>query len=276
MPQPVTNDPAPALDFTMDVPINGEVSDAELYLAQQRQNLNNAKALETLHTADAQALTDHLNDATDAHDASAISFAAVGTVSSTTVQAAIAELDTEKATTGSVAAVNARLETAGDIDSRIDALETSPLGQIGKGVSFQYLSNHPTSGAEVQPTLSILQPSLLDPIGFQDSGFTQPFTGQIEIPVAGRYLISASGVTQNPSAGQVNYDMFLKLYQVSTNNTSTVSSKWVRTDDNLEYLSLMTTVAMLLVAGDRVFVSNRITNKTGLAVNGEFSIIRIG
>lgn len=39
----------------------------------------------------------HLADTTDAHDASAISFSATGTISSTDVQAAIAELDSEKA-----------------------------------------------------------------------------------------------------------------------------------------------------------------------------------
>lgn len=40
---------------------------------------------------------EHLADTVDAHDASAISFSATGTISSTDVQAAIAELDSEKA-----------------------------------------------------------------------------------------------------------------------------------------------------------------------------------
>lgn len=123
MPQTVTNDPTPALDFTMDVPINGETSDAEFYLVQQKQHLNNAKTLEDLHNADAQALADHLSDGTDAHDASAISYSPSGSILSDNVAGAITELDSEKATIGSVTAVDARLNSGGDIDSRIDALE---------------------------------------------------------------------------------------------------------------------------------------------------------
>jgi hypothetical protein len=46
----------------------------------------------------AQALTDHLNDTSDAHDASAISVIPTGDVAATDVQAAIAELAAEKAT----------------------------------------------------------------------------------------------------------------------------------------------------------------------------------
>lgn len=48
------------------------------------------------HEADAQALADHIADATDAHDASAISSVAAGNLSSTNVQSALNELDTEK------------------------------------------------------------------------------------------------------------------------------------------------------------------------------------
>lgn len=46
--------------------------------------------------ATATGLSDHLADPTDAHDASAISFSATGNIVATDVQAAIAELDTEK------------------------------------------------------------------------------------------------------------------------------------------------------------------------------------
>lgn len=42
-------------------------------------------------------LSNHISDATDAHDASAISFSATGNIAATDVQAAIEELDTEKA-----------------------------------------------------------------------------------------------------------------------------------------------------------------------------------
>lgn len=56
----------------------------------------------------------HLNDTTDAHDASAISFSATGAIASTDVQSAIAELDTEKETAGTALAVIAIHEAAAD------------------------------------------------------------------------------------------------------------------------------------------------------------------
>lgn len=55
------------------------------------------KKLAKSQLAEAAGVTAHLADTTDAHDASAISFSATGTISSTDVQAAIAELDSEKA-----------------------------------------------------------------------------------------------------------------------------------------------------------------------------------
>lgn len=45
----------------------------------------------------ATSVSDHLADTSDAHDASAVSFSPTGTLASTDVQAAIAELDSEKA-----------------------------------------------------------------------------------------------------------------------------------------------------------------------------------
>lgn len=56
-------------------------------------------------------LTNHLNDATDAHDASAISNIAAGNIVATDVQAAINELDTEK-TTAAAALTAAQTEIA--------------------------------------------------------------------------------------------------------------------------------------------------------------------
>lgn len=52
--------------------------------------------LQSDHETDAQNLTDHLNDTSDAHDASAISNVAAGNIIATNVQAALNELDTEK------------------------------------------------------------------------------------------------------------------------------------------------------------------------------------
>lgn len=79
------------------------------------------------------ALTNHMNDATDAHDASAISVVPTGAISSTTVQAALAELDTEKATTGSVTTVSTDLSNhlADSTDAHdASAISFAPVGTI--------------------------------------------------------------------------------------------------------------------------------------------------
>lgn len=56
--------------------------------------------LQSDHEADSTALSDHLADTTDAHAGTAITNTPAGSIASTTVQAAINELDTEKSATG--------------------------------------------------------------------------------------------------------------------------------------------------------------------------------
>lgn len=56
-------------------------------------------------------LTAHLSDTADAHDASAISFSATGNIASTDVQAAIAELDSEKLSTATAASTYQPLDS---------------------------------------------------------------------------------------------------------------------------------------------------------------------
>lgn len=71
-------------------------------------------------------LTTHLNDTSDAHDASAISFSATGGIASTDVQAAIAELDSEKLSTAAAATTYQPLDS--DLTS-IAALATAAYGR---------------------------------------------------------------------------------------------------------------------------------------------------
>lgn len=71
-------------------------------------------------------LTAHLNDTSDAHDASAISFSATGGIASTDVQAAIAELDSEKLSTSAAASTYQPLDA--DLTS-IAALTTAAYGR---------------------------------------------------------------------------------------------------------------------------------------------------
>jgi hypothetical protein len=68
----------------------------------------------------------HLADTTDAHDASAISFSATGNLSSTDVQAAIAELDSEKAAVAEPIAAAHIADTSDAHDaSAISVLDTA-------------------------------------------------------------------------------------------------------------------------------------------------------
>jgi len=77
-------------------------------------------------------LAAHLADTSDAHDASAISFSATGNIAATDVQAAIAELDSEKATTGSVSTVASDLAAhIGDTADAHDASAVSVLDTAG-------------------------------------------------------------------------------------------------------------------------------------------------
>lgn len=91
----------------------------------------------------ASALSAHLTDTTDAHDASAISSVAAGNLAATDVQAALNELDTEKAaathahagediTSGTVA--DARIASTIARDSEVtSAISTSEAGQVRDG-----------------------------------------------------------------------------------------------------------------------------------------------
>ncbi|HKY56438.1 MAG TPA: hypothetical protein VJL80_00185 [Aeromicrobium sp.] len=64
--------------------------------AQFKTDLALTKSDVGLGSVDNLSLQAHLDDTSDAHDASAISFSAIGNIAATDVQAAIAELDTEK------------------------------------------------------------------------------------------------------------------------------------------------------------------------------------
>jgi hypothetical protein len=90
-------------------------------------------------------LTNHLNDTADAHDASAISFSPTGAIAATDVQAAIAELDTEKlAATATVTGANG-ITTSGTLGSGVTISPTS--GYNGQGVRT-VSSSAPSGGSD--------------------------------------------------------------------------------------------------------------------------------
>jgi hypothetical protein len=91
-------------------------------------------------------LTNHLNDTTDAHDASAISFSPTGAIEATNVQTAIAELDTEKlAATATVSGSSGITVTGSSLASGLTVSPTS--GYNGYGVRT-VSSSAPSGGSD--------------------------------------------------------------------------------------------------------------------------------
>jgi hypothetical protein len=83
--------------------------------------------------ATATGLSDHLADTSDAHDASAISYLGSTNLAATEVEAALDELDTEKASTGSVTTVQTNLDNhVNDTSDAHDAsaISFSPTGTV--------------------------------------------------------------------------------------------------------------------------------------------------
>lgn len=89
-------------------------------------NLQSALAELDSEKATVVALNAHIDDTSDAHDASAISFSATGNLSATDVQAAIAELDSEKAAVAEPIAAAHIADTSDAHDaSAISVLDTA-------------------------------------------------------------------------------------------------------------------------------------------------------
>lgn len=94
---------------------------------------NDAKAYtDTASASSTASLNAHLTDATDAHAASAIGFSATGGISSTNVQSAIAELDTEKAAKTTTISGSNGITSTGDLGSGVTLSPTA--GYNGHGV----------------------------------------------------------------------------------------------------------------------------------------------
>ena len=83
-------------------------------------------------------LTNHIDDTTDAHDASAISYLGSTNLAATEVEAALDELDTEKASTGSVTTVQTNLTS--HIDDTSDAHDASAISIADS--ANQYTATH--------------------------------------------------------------------------------------------------------------------------------------
>lgn len=143
----------------------------------------------------------HLNDTSDAHDASAISFSATGNVAATDVQAAIAELDTEKATTGSVTTVANDLAAhlADTTDAHdASAISFSPTGTIAA-------TDVQSAIAEVAAEASAGGATELE--GLSDVDLTSPANDDI--------LQQKAGVFVNRTLAQLKTDLALQSTDLS-------------------------------------------------------------
>ena len=87
--------------------------------------------------ATASSVSDHLGDTTDAHDASAISYLGSTNLAATEVEAALDELDTEKASTGSVTTVQTNLDN--HLSDAVDAHDASAVSFSPLGASRQLM-----------------------------------------------------------------------------------------------------------------------------------------
>jgi hypothetical protein len=117
-------------DVTLNLPATGELL---VFTGTVWENQTTAEA----GVATEADLAAHINDTSAAHAASAVSFSPVGTVGATTVQAAIQELDTEKATTTALtghtgAASNAHSASAISCSATGDVVATNVQAAIAE------------------------------------------------------------------------------------------------------------------------------------------------
>lgn len=99
------------------------------------QSALDAKATTGSVSTVANDLSNHISDATDAHDASAISFSATGNIAATDVQAAIQELDSEKIGSAAVVGVQDLFIPAAAMWPRVTG-GCAPLNQFEMATSL--------------------------------------------------------------------------------------------------------------------------------------------
>lgn len=118
----------------------------------------------------AAGLSAHIADGTDAHDASAISSVPAGTLAATDVQTALNELDSEKATTGSVSTV------AGDLAAHIaDATDAHDASAIS------YAGSANITAVTVEAAIDELDTEALHKAGTETATGDKTFNGDVLI-----------------------------------------------------------------------------------------------
>lgn len=157
------------------------------------------------------ALTDHLTDASDSHDASAISFTPNGSISATDVQAAIQEVRDEAAGGGAPSTADYLVGTAdGGLSNEI-AVGTTPGGELG--------------GTWASPTVDATHAGSSHGVGFQPFAFPISFVHTAAFTTA-LALVANGGSLAVP----IFVDGPLLLRRVAVRNTDTASARAWRWD----------------------------------------------
>jgi hypothetical protein len=172
-------------------------------------------------------LAGHLADTTDAHDASAISVVPTGGIAATTVQAALAELDTEKATT---AALTAHLDDTTDAHDA-SAISLTPIAALGNPANVQdALAAVPGRFTSLTQTAGVSVRSMI---------FDDATAGQSAIPTdLATAAWSGTRVYSRKTAD-------VAVLQISTNGSS-ISDRFTFTGEVINAIHVMASGAVLV------------------------------
>ncbi len=145
----------------------------------------------------------HVNDSAGAHAATAVAFTPTGTVAATDVQAAIAEVDTEKATTGSVTTVATGLSDhlADTVDAHdASAISSVPAGDLAATTVQAALDELDTEKATVAQAkqeficIAVGDETTAITTGDAKVGFRMPFAMTLTAVRASLRVASSSGI----------------------------------------------------------------------------------
>ena len=168
--------------------------------------VNVETAIDELATekANAQALTDHIDDTADAHDASAISYAGGTGMSATDAEAAIDELATEKVDTTRTLSTTAPLTGGGDLSAN-RTLAVSSASETATGVIEIATDAEMTTGTDdVRAVTPLKARTANDARYVRTVNSIAPTAGNVVVPASYRQLVTVAG-SDVGNAATLNY-----------------------------------------------------------------------